>query len=67
LYGYFSHNANMHLECIELVEIVENKGNKILWNIKIRWIFMINFVKRLLFEYCTLLMKMALDKPFYQI
>ncbi len=39
---------------------METKNNKILCNIKIRWISMINLVKRVLFEYCTLLMKMAL-------
>ncbi len=42
---------------------MEIKSNKILWNIKIRWISMINPIKCVLSIYCTLLMKMALDAP----
>ncbi len=41
----------------------KQKGNKILRNIKTRWISMFNLVKHVLFEYHTLLMKMALDAP----
>jgi hypothetical protein len=39
------------------------KGNKILQNIKTKWISMIDLVKHVLFEYRTFLMKMALDAP----
>jgi hypothetical protein len=42
---------------------MEIKGNKILWNIKIRWMSMINPIKCVLSIYHTLLMKMALDAP----
>jgi len=51
----------MHLEFTKWVRIMEIKGNKILWNIKITWISMINPIKCVLSMYCTLLMKMALD------
>ncbi len=61
LYGYFSHSPKRHLEFTKFTKIVETKGKRILWNIKIRWISMINLVKWVLFEYCTLLMKMALN------
>ncbi len=35
---------------IKLVEIMETKGNKILCNIKTRWISMINRIKQVLSE-----------------
>jgi hypothetical protein len=39
------------------------KGNKILCNIKIWWIFITSFVKFVLSKYYVLLVKMALDAP----
>jgi len=39
------------------------KGNKILQNVKTRWVLMLNPTKRVMAEYKTLLMKMALDNP----
>ncbi len=63
LYGYFNHIFKMHLEFTKWVGIMEIKGNKFLWNLKITWISMINFIKCVFFMYCTLLMKMALDAP----
>jgi hypothetical protein len=63
IYVYFNHNPKKHLEFAKWVEIMEIKGNKILRNIKTKWISMFNLVKHVLFEYCTLLMKMALDAP----
>ncbi len=36
IYAYFNHNPKRHLKFDKLVEIMETKGNKILWNIKIR-------------------------------
>jgi hypothetical protein len=62
LYGYFSYNPKKHLEFTKLIKIMEIKG-KILWNIKTRWIFMINPIKHVLSKYRTLIMKMALDVP----
>jgi len=63
LYRYFNHILKMHLEFTKWARIMEIKGNKILWNIKITWISMINFIKCVVSMYCTLLMKMALDAP----
>jgi hypothetical protein len=42
---------------------MENKGNKILQNIKIRWNSMISPIEHVLSEYRSLLMKMALNTP----
>ncbi len=61
LYDYFSHRPKRHLEFTKLAKIMETKGNKIFYNIEIRWISTINLVKWVLFEYCTLLMKMVLN------
>jgi hypothetical protein len=61
LCGYFNHNPKRHLEFTKLAKVMETKGNKILHNIKSRWTSMINPIKRVLPEYYTLLMKMALD------
>ncbi len=46
------------MEFAEWAKIMEIKGNKILQNIKIRWIS-----KHVLFEYHTLFMTMALNAP----
>ncbi len=56
LYVYFNHNFKKHLEFIKLEKFMESKSNKIFWNIKTKWIFMISLVKHVL-------MKMALDAP----
>ncbi len=42
---------------------MEIKGNKILGNIKTRWISMISLVKCVLFEYYILLMRITLNAP----
>lgn len=63
LYGYFSHNLERHLKFIKVIKIMETKGNKNLHNIKTRWIFLLAFMKCVLFEYCTLFMKMTLNAP----
>jgi hypothetical protein len=47
----------------QMGRFMEIKGKFFLWNIKIMWISMINFVKCILSVYCILLMKMALDAP----
>ncbi len=43
----------------KLARIMETKGNKLLCNIKIKWIFMCSLVKGLLVKYHTFLMKMT--------
>ncbi len=51
------------MKFVKLAKIMETKGNKILCNIKTRWIVMISHVKHVLFEYCTFFTKMALNAP----
>jgi len=43
----------------KLAKIIETKGNKVLCNIKIKWIFMCSIVKGLLVKYHIFLMKMT--------
>ncbi len=43
------------------MELMATKGNKILQNVKIRWISMLNPTKKVMVRYKTLLVKMTLD------
>jgi hypothetical protein len=61
MYNYFVHSPKHHLETIRLVEILECKGNKIMKNIKIRWIFMLSASKHVLQKYKPLIVKMVKD------
>jgi hypothetical protein len=63
LYVYFSHNPKKRLEFTKLAEVMEIKRNKILRNIKTRWISIISLVKRVLSEYCTFHMRITLNAP----
>lgn len=58
LHKYFSKSPKCYLELQELVELLEDKVRKILQNVKSRWISMLNSLKCVLTEYCTLLVKM---------
>jgi hypothetical protein len=49
------------LKFTKLVEMLETKGDKIFRNVKTRWLSMLSLAKRLMAEYKTLLLKMALD------
>jgi hypothetical protein len=49
------------LEFDKLAKIMETKGNKILRNIKIKWISMLNPVLHMLSKYRIFFLKMALD------
>jgi hypothetical protein len=42
---------------------MQTKGNKILRNVFVKWSFMLSLAKRVMAEYNTLLLKMALDNP----
>ncbi len=52
-----------HFKFTKLAKIMETNNNKIMRNIKTQGISMINPIKRILFKYRTLLMKMTLDAP----
>ncbi len=62
LQAYFAHYTKRHLEFTKLTKIMEIKGNKILHNVKTRWISMLSLAKRMMVEYKTLLVKMVMDQ-----
>jgi hypothetical protein len=61
MYNYFAHNPKWHLEFCKLVEILESKENKLLKNIKTRWISMLSLCKIIFAEYKFLVVKMVED------
>jgi hypothetical protein len=61
LYAYSNKSFNRHLKLNKHLEIMEIQGNKLLKNVKTRWISMLEFAKRVISEYHTLMVKMALD------
>jgi len=62
LHAYFAHFPKRHLKFIKLTEIMETKGNKILYNVKTQWKnSMLSLTNRVMAEYKTLLLKMAMD------
>ncbi len=61
LNAYFFHSPKITQEFVDLVDIVEIRGKKILKNIKIHWISMLLPTKKVLFEYCALVLKMHKD------
>jgi hypothetical protein len=66
LRAYFAHSPKRHLEFTKLAKIMETKGNKILCNVKTQWISMLSLAKRIMVEYITLLLKMAMDNSINQ-
>jgi hypothetical protein len=61
LYAYFSKSPKRYLEFSKLAEIMETQGNKLLKNVKTRWISLLEPTKRVMSEYRTLVVNMALD------
>jgi len=54
-YDYFSHSPKRHLEFQRLAQILEAKGNKILKNVKTKWMSVLDPLKRIMVEYRLLL------------
>jgi hypothetical protein len=63
IYNYFDHSPKRHFEANKLVKFLENKGNKILKNIKTYWIFMLSSSKWVLVKYNALGVKMVIYSP----
>jgi hypothetical protein len=63
LYSYFSSSPKRSLEFQNLAACLESKGNKILRNVKTRWISMLGPARRVFEEYKPLVTKMAVDAP----
>ncbi len=61
LSSYFSNSPQWHLEFTKLVKIVETRGLKILQNVKVHWISMLEPLKCVSATYKTLILKMAHD------
>jgi uncharacterized protein YaaR (DUF327 family) len=61
LLAYFNKNPKKHLELSKLVKIMKTKGNKLSKNIETKWISMLDLAKEVMVEYCTSMVKMALD------
>ena len=60
-HAYFKHSPKRHLEFVKLVELMETKGLKLLKNVKIRWVSLIEPLRRILQEYKVFLAKMKAD------
>jgi hypothetical protein len=61
IYTFFCKSSKKHLEFVKLVELLNSKGNKILRNIKTRWLSMLAPTVRIMNEYRPLLVKMSKD------
>jgi hypothetical protein len=61
LYNYFSCSPKRHLELEKLCELLKVKGEKILNNMKTRWISMLPPLHRVLQEYRPLIIKLYGD------
>jgi hypothetical protein len=61
LYAYFNKNSLKHLEFNKLIKILKNQSNKLMKNVKIRWVSILELTKRKMNEYCILVVKMVLD------
>jgi hypothetical protein len=60
LHSYFAHSPKRFTK---LAELMQTKGNTIIWNVKTKWISMLSFAKRVMEKYMILLVKMALESP----
>ena len=61
LYSFFSHSPKRNQELADLANIVETAGQRILRNVKTRWISCLEPVKRVMSEYKALVLKMQMD------
>jgi hypothetical protein len=76
LHNYFFAFIEVSFGVQKLVAIMETKGNKILKNLKMRWMSMLDLLKKIMSEYKPLLVimqayqtfiqmaKVSVDKPF---
>ncbi len=62
-HSYFAHSLQKNLKFTKLVKLTCPKGIQIFWNVKIRWILMLNPTKRVTMEYIIMLVKITFDSP----
>ena len=61
IYTFFCKSPKKHLEFVKLAELLNSRGNKILQNIKTRWLNMIGPAVKIMNEYMLFLVKMSKD------
>jgi hypothetical protein len=61
LHAYFLGSPKCHLEFTKLAEVVETEGLKMLNKVQMRWISLLESLKRICGEYKTLIVKFAED------
>lgn len=59
LYKYFCRSPKRNDELIRLAAVLETSGNKMLQNVSMRWISILDPMSRVLQEYKTLVVKMS--------
>jgi hypothetical protein len=57
-YGYFNHSPKRHLQFQKLAQTLETKGNKILKNVKTKWMSMLDPLKKIMVVHHPLLVVM---------
>lgn len=60
-HAYFAHSSKRHHEFTKLAALMEKKGNKILKQVKTRWISLLKPAKRIMQQYSVLVYNMHLD------
>jgi hypothetical protein len=55
MYGYFNHSPKRHMQFQILAQTLETKGNKIIKNVKTRWMSILDPLKRIMAKHHPLL------------
>lgn len=63
MHVYFAYSPKRHIEFTKLASLMEKKGNKLIKQVKTRWISMLKPAKRVFAQYPILLYKMHFDSP----
>jgi hypothetical protein len=61
MYGYFNHSPQRHMDFQNLAQTLKTKRNIILKNVKIRWMSMLNLLKKIMVGYCPFIAMMQVD------
>ncbi len=65
--GYFNHSPKWHLEFQKLVQVLDTKGNKIMKNVKTRWMSMLEPLKWIMAKYHHLFAMMQINSNYIQV
>jgi len=61
MYVFFVHSLKKYLEFVKLAQTLATRGQKLLQNVKTRWINMLNLLKCVMSKYKSLIVKIHLD------